>query len=247
MRLVFRIASLCALLLLAVIYATGSVLKIIYVLNARRAENILQDVRILRVEESTTGDVQRSVRKYGGDECRGCSVSPGCPSPDMSYYVAATNVPLNSLAMRFPRLWFATRPRGVVAEFLLKEGRLCYLDFSVGNYVARHDWPLDVTGIMIPEGVGFPPSSDGTLEAGGKVYKLDAYVTPDAPLEDRQKAFAFDLSCLSRFDGCRTACELLPSAWLDWQTRGYASPEDMNPPWCDKSTARRLVARASTL
>jgi hypothetical protein len=221
------------------ILAAGCVIRIIYLRDARRAEALLNDVRSLRVGESSASDVQGVVEKYGGFEYPGGSADPGCPAPDNSYHAGVTHVLLNRFALRFPALWFVIRPRGVGAEFLLKSGRLCYLSYGVDTFPAPHQWLLTVSGSMIPVGSGEFPSGYNlpyrTLEATGNHNILNAQATSDAPLEDRRKVFAFDLSCLSRFGGCRSACELLPSAWLDWQTQGHASPEQLNEPWCERS------------
>jgi hypothetical protein len=249
MRLAPRIAGLCALLLAAMACAAVCVLQMIYVRNARRADALLNDVRSLRVGESPTADVQRIVQKYGGfrgdTQPRPGASTDGCPEPNQSYNVGVGNDALFALGQRFPSLWFAIRPRGAGATFLVKAGKLCWLEYDVSSFFERNEWPLQVQATMLMAGSWVVPYS--TFEASGNIHTLLARATSDAPLEDRHKALAFDLSCLKKFDGCRTACELLPSAWLDWQTQGYASPEDMNPPWCEKATAKRLIAQLSSI
>ncbi len=234
-----RIFGWCAVLVLAMLCLTASFIHIVYFRNKLRAQALLNDVRTLRVGVSSSADVQRIVEKYGGIEYEGGSADPGCPMPDISYYAGVTNLLLNRLGMRFPSLWFVIRPRGAGTDFFVKDGKLCYLQYAVDTYPAPHQWRLTVSGTMVPrETVGFPydhPMPYRSFEAGGNHSILNAQATADASLEDRRKAFAFDLSCLSTFGGCHVACELLPSAWLDWQAHGNPSPQQMNEPWCEKS------------
>ena len=242
MRLVFRIVGFCALFFLAIICAAGGVLKIIYVRDARRAEALLSDVRSLRAGGSPSADVLRVVRKYGGDECRGCSASQGCPSPDDGYGVGIGNHFLNDLGMRFPFFSFVLQPRGAAANFLLKDGRLCWIAYSVSTRPNPKDWPVGARGIMVPAGGWSFPEHQipyRVIDSSGKLYVLEALAESSAPVEYLQRTFALDLSCLGRIGGCRTACELFPSAWLEVRA-DMPFPYQLSEPWCDKSTLKKL-------
>ncbi|MGB8837614.1 MAG: hypothetical protein WCC67_12760, partial [Candidatus Acidiferrales bacterium] len=70
-------------------------------------------------------------------------------------------------------------------------------------------------------------------------HDLSASVTTLGGPKDHQRAFDFDLSCLSRLGGCRGVCELMPSAWIDYQKKaqekGLDLPADeLADPYCQK-------------
>jgi hypothetical protein len=84
-----RVAKFCGFSVLAVFLVAGCVLGTIYFLDERRANALLNDVRTLRVGESTPSDVQRIVQKYGSDKGEAVTyTNSGCPSGEgVSYWV----------------------------------------------------------------------------------------------------------------------------------------------------------------
>jgi hypothetical protein len=62
------------------------------------------------------------------------------------------------------------------------------------------------------------------------IRSFNTRITTDATPYEARRAFNFDLSCLTRFGGCRAGCEVMPSAWLDYQEKakekGEAVPAD---------------------
>jgi hypothetical protein len=54
-------------------------------------------------------------------------------------------------------------------------------------------------------------------------------VTTKATDGQAQRAFNLDLNCLTRLGGCRLRCEVMPSAWLDYQKEAKEKGWDLPP------------------
>jgi hypothetical protein len=64
-------------------------------------------------------------------------------------------------------------------------------------------------------------------------------VTTKATDGQVQRAFKLDLNCLTRLGGCRLRCEVMPSAWLDYQKEAKEKgwdlpPDELADPRCNK-------------
>jgi hypothetical protein len=214
-------AWLLTIMLFVIAAGAGS----IYLVNRHirsTAGAILRDIQSLRIGESTSDDSGRIVRRYRGyvdDE----EYASACPDADVRYAIRVNDY-LRGLALRWSLLkrvgllptWGAT------AMILLSKGRVCYLFYSLEatsrNDVRELRARLNVTspGAL---GIGevFSYHAQSSL-VRGTYDTMEVWVTPDyATSLERQHAFDFDLSCLSSFWGCRAACELMPSAWLDYE------------------------------
>ena len=203
----------------------------------------MNDVRSLRLEESTAADIVSIVEKYHGGENGGSDSR--CAPYDSSYFVRVANDSINSIGLRFPFLRFAFKPQGVVAVFILNRGRLRCMSYTVGSY-PPHDWKeLMVEAQALPEvqGISWPLSRPFDVEyVGGNVWHFRTNLKPGARPEELRLAFDFDLSCLGRFGGCVAACELMPAAWTEYEKkaeeRGSEIPRhELNDKRCLKSSA----------
>ena len=58
---------------------------------------------------------------------------------------------------------------------------------------------------------------------------LEAAVNTDASPDQRDHAFDFDLSCLARMGGCRNVCEVMPSAWRDYEAKAHTEGNAIPP------------------
>lgn len=223
------------------ILAAGCVIRIIYLRDARRAEALLNDVRSLRVGESRPNDVQRIIQKYGSNQGEAVTYTDsGCPPGDgVSYWINVGHKVLFNWGLDFPSLGFVFRPRAAYANLLVKGGKLCWVKYGVDTWPAPHERPLKVQGAVISAEYAFPGTPPFRVQdEGGNIVWFDVQATSEAQPEDRQKALAFDLSCLRRFGGCRAVCELMPAAWLDWREQmrkeGYPLPEEADDPLNDR-------------
>jgi hypothetical protein len=239
----FRIAWICLLSILAVPLLTRSVIGVLQFRAARRAETLLDEVRSLRIGESGIVDVRKIVERYQGvgDE----SSTPFCDQRDFSYHVMVANYFLNDLGTRYPGLRFALRPRGVLAIFMVKEGKLCYLQYSVGTFPGNIPWELSMRATISSQAKGkagqVESSPYRTRYRSGNVWIFDVEASSEATSEQLQHALDFDLSCLSRFGGCGGACEVMPSAWRDYKERAREEgiplpPYELDDPRCRDSS-----------
>jgi len=127
--------------------------------------------------------------------------------------------------------------------FLLKDGLLCYLEYSVE--IARGDKDQEVRASVTAQPLGSDIFSDLQNHRYGiddgvvrqYIHRLAAAVSPEADPEEHRHAFQFDLACLTSFQGCRQPCEILPLVWMDYVKRsrdlGWRLPQEAeNDPKC---------------
>ena len=225
-----------ALLLIAVLF-----LKIAYLHQEKQAAALLTEIRSLNVGRSTTAQTICVVSEFGGvsDES---SNDAACIARDSSYRVVIANNIVNKLALSVPALRSVAHPRGVLATFLLKGGTLCYVQFLIETQPLPNEL-LRVSGTeVLPQ--GSPEARWNPFQTHYRPVRLfEAQVTSTASSEQKNKAFDFDLSCLGKFEGCRAACELMPSAWWEYQStvrkeRRTLPPEEMDGRPCKSQGIR---------
>jgi hypothetical protein len=66
----------------------------------------------------------------------------------------------------------------------------------------------------------------------GYSHDFTAQVYPEGTQDHRQHACDFDLTCLAQFGGCRGICELMPSAWVDYQKEAQKKGWEAALPGC---------------
>jgi hypothetical protein len=207
-----------------------------------RVSHLLEDVRALRVNESTRADVEEIVRRHGGGAVDGIYRGV-CPKGGPAYSVRIQSDEgwigrkASFLGLFGPEEW------SVQARFKVEDGRLCFAEFQVRDSLARGVQGSLAIDASVASNRSYPHwegSAYGVgLRAVHNVHNLSAMITDGATKEQRERAFDFDLSCLSRIGGCRGACELMPSVWVDYQKEAHANgwplpPEEANDPHCRK-------------
>jgi len=216
-----RIASVSLVLIFAAVAFALCIIHVVLLRVERRAEALLNDVRTLRLETSTSTDVMAIVHKYQGFE-DSSGWNSGCGPYDSSCSVRIANDSINRIGLRYPFLQFALKPQGVGASFMLNQGRLHCMTYAVESY-PPHDWKkLIVRAQAYPDShrVAWPSSDTFGVDYGsGKVWIFFANLKPGATPEELDLTFDFDLSCIARFGGCGAACELMPAAWLEYQKK----------------------------
>jgi hypothetical protein len=221
--MVKKLLRVLAVLAISIFCLLAVALFIVHILQLRverQAEVLLNDVRSLRLEISTSADVMAIVHKYQGFE----DIDGGNSSCayDSSYSVRIANDSINRIGLRFPSLQLVVKPQGVVASFMLNQGRLHCMTYTVGSY-PPHDWKeLTVKAQAYPTapGVLWPLSKPFVVEyGGGNVWYFFANLKPDTTPEELKLTFNFDLSCIARIGGCVAACELMPTAWQEYQKK----------------------------
>lgn len=228
-----------AVLLSVLLFLSAETL--IYAANLRtrhHAEALLQDVRTIRVGESTSAEVLRIVQHY---PAVGSGSSSSCAS-DESHSIRIANDTVNRLGFAVPWLRIlGARPSGIVVMFLLKSGRVCYMSYGFGAAVSVLDLEAEAIERVFDCDVNAPDYSRGacyfTSEGAERIYRrLTAEVSNLANSPQRQHAFGFDLSCLTSIRGCQNLCEMNPSVWKDYLARagseGWALPPQANNSRC---------------
>jgi hypothetical protein len=197
------------------------------------AAHLLQEVRALKVDESTADDVKRIVAQFGAIDMP----FPGyCDGMDSVQSIEISSPNLNRIGRKLAALrWFGNPAWETQAHFAIAKGRLCFVEYTIS---ANPSPPLTGTLFVLNStaSYGLPHAQSGGFSYGVGLrnlhyfHDLSAAVTTLGSGEDHRRAFDFDLSCLSRFGGCKGVCELMPSAWLDYQKdateKGLQIPAD---------------------
>jgi hypothetical protein len=235
-------ARIALRLLLVVTVLAVSAACLVLVLEIRghsQSRRLLSDAQSLRVGESTASDIQGFVLRHGGFKAD----SEFCGTADSCYIVqTGPTVTLNRLFLssdRFQR-WLGVRPWGVNATFQITQSRLSGLLVESIAYTAENDEQLDSRlHIETPGGPGATPYFAHYTVSRGHIHIFEVWITPQANPLERARGFDFDLSCQIAYSGCGNVCQLMPSAWVDYQREpfGKDSPipaEEVNDPRCNK-------------
>ena len=206
-----------------------------YVANLRavhKADSLLQEVRALDLDRSTAGDVERIVDNFGEIEIS----FPGyCDHVDSVRSTRVSSPVLNRIGRKMPALrWFGNSAWEAQAHFAMDQGRPCFIQYEISanpSPLTGTSFVLNSTGSYARR---YTQGDDFSYGVGLRNlhYFHDLTAADRAPgeVEEHQHTFDFDLSCLSRFGGCRGVCELMPSAWLDYQKeateKGWDVPVD---------------------
>jgi hypothetical protein len=185
----------------------------------KKAEGLLKDIRTLRADKSTTADVERIMSRHGGSPSK--SYASFCTPSDGAYDVWTGSQTINRLGRSVPLLSrFGLRQWGTGATVVLRSGRVCYLHYGVGMEDPNGQWQWSVESNLIPDGQSDVSGDEqrrykvGTRDYKG-VRRLRSELTPEATEEERQRAFTYDFSCVTRLRGCRQPCEIAPLVWQD--------------------------------
>lgn len=118
-------------------------------------------------------------------------------------------------------------------------GPLSCVNFHLSSTPVHHDAVEVNASYSLP----YSRSDALTYEAGYEcvhhVQSLGASATTNATPAQIRHLFNFQLGCLTRIGGCRMACEVMPSVWLDYQreARELNRPlqrELLDDPHCEK-------------
>jgi hypothetical protein len=169
--------------------------------------------------------------------------SSSCAAADAFYSIRIAPDYLNRVGLTVPWLTrVGLKPWGAVALAGVKQGTVCYEEYSIGT-IGNYNQQLRGS---VANTLSSNHSQPGGDEVGYDVrfgvvrtytYTLAVNITKRATEAEREHAFDFDLSCLTSFRGCRAVCELMPSAWLDYQREAHENgwttpPEELNDPRC---------------
>lgn len=198
----------------------------------RRAEALLRAAHTLEIGKSTEQDVQQIVNRHGGGKWG--TVSGLCSSASAGQSAVVDSGGLNWLGLKNAAFRpFGNRYWSVETVFLTSKGRVCAVLYFVRGLRADGNYEVSVR-VYYQQDLSTPAYTQPPYYVFTRIYKnaLDFSVafTTEATEIQRQHALDFDLSCLSRFGGCREGCEIMPSAWLDVKgdakENGWTIPAD---------------------
>lgn len=230
-----------------VIIAAGCAEYVLNLRTKRKAEALLRDARTLEIGKSTEEDVQRIVARYGGES--GLVGSGYCDPSAKPHSVYVANSGLNWLG-RTSRLLrpFGNRHWSVEVAFLMNHERLCAVVYHVRAFRSDGVWEIAVRADY-QERSESPVYTQPPYQVSARIFKnfLDftTSFTTDATEVQRQHALDFDLTCLTRWQGCRAPCELMRSAWLDYQENARKQGLEMRHDELDDSRCTKLAESQS--
>lgn len=214
----------CAASLLCLV----AVLRLAMEYSAQRKTNdLIKDLQSLQIGESA-GDVRKVAQKYGGsipDHASGlCNQADTC-------FVINTGLPLGLdrflLSKTFLQRW-GFRPWIADADLELTQDKLSRVFLQVGAG-GRDGQGFEGRTSLVERGV------DTTVTEGAPYYAryirnnlgthlLEVWLTPDANVEQHERAFDFNLSCVVTYRGCDDVSQVMPAAWSFLEGRATGIP-----------------------
>lgn len=250
MKRLARSLGWALLLILAFAVAAEATMYILNAQASRRAESLLKDVRTMKPAVTTGEEVELVVGRYGGDVGRRAGNNP-CASiiPRWKPYAVVTRSEILDRVGLFDRLHgTAFRQFGAslweVRAYFGVDGkdRLACVAYQIDSFPARSESARAAADYRL----AYDASDSSKFGvAYNNIHSQDSLgveATTSAKPSQRAGVFDFDLACLTRSGGCRVACELMPSAWIDYQkearANGWPLPaEDASDPRCAKLSA----------
>jgi hypothetical protein len=228
-----------SLAVIVVVAAGAGVGSWVLAIRARRsAEKLLQDIGSLDPRTATEAQIRSIVQHYGRDD-GGYAFDGRCSWGKQTFHFVSIRSTFAWWLDRRMREahWIVDRPWDVSARFVFDSQGLCKIDYQVVDIMPdRYDAVYATSTYLRPP---VPEPFNYTLGPAPPRYPrgFEAQVTSAATPEQKRHAFDVDLSCLTRFGGCNAGCELMPSAWLDYQHKarqeGWPLPQvDTQDPRC---------------
>ncbi len=163
-----------------------------------QAKNFLQDVVHIRVGESDFAELQRLASKYRSYAVQG---SPRCDQDLCTFDFYFGNRWLWQIGLAQ-----GTRFGGGITA---QRGKITEIDLSLQTGIA-----YSAQVVETPATPGSTPFKVGGKRATSDVdLTMTIHLTSAASEAVRQKAYNFNLACLTELRGCNNARLLLPGAW----------------------------------
>jgi hypothetical protein len=161
-------------------------------LEVRKAKRFLDDVRQLSPGRSSLEDVKRLTANY-----RQHLIHSPSDEQQERFVFAFSNEPLYWVG--------AARPLYLIGGILVEKDRLTQIDLAI-----QGSPPIAAGVVEIPHGEGIPPYRISSKGSGSSRLQINVRITTACNPEQRRRAYAFDLDCLTRIRGCGNADELMP-------------------------------------
>ncbi|MGC2110359.1 MAG: hypothetical protein WA655_12635 [Candidatus Korobacteraceae bacterium] len=183
------------------------------------ASALLADMKGLTLGQSDYADAMRIAQRYRRFRVIGNASVPASIDPSENVFPAnicnldrcffefiVDNRPLSDLHL--------VHGAAFTAAFAVLHGKVEYIEVHlIGGP------PPGVAGGFVEEvdlHSSRPPGYQFRTPVG-KAY-LRIVLTPSAPTDVRDRAFALNMNCLAAFSDCAKPCDYLPLLWNDWKT-----------------------------
>ena len=198
-----------------------------------RAVSLLTELRALRVGESSYQEAKRIADKYGTVKVDSEWGSFDCTDgyfEHCQYQIVVEKPLVSRILMRFPySKWPGLRYWNGTADIFIKDGKVSGYWFSVLFKTPDGQWRgvgAEETTLLDGRAMEARVSdsyriarNDLIMTSSGypnKGYELTASVLPQATEVERQRAWHFQLGCLTQARGCVEICDVQPDAWRDF-------------------------------
>lgn len=184
-----------------------------------RAQAFLHDVTELEIGKSTFNDARSVAQKYGGIPWWVNDSSMQCTYERCAFRFVFENKPLTSTHV-VPYV-------GLVGTLTIKDGIVVNRSISYSRY-ARRPFAYNVIEAVVPQGDTLQARGVRAMmgltrmevDPEGTPSAVTIGLEPSASYDERRRAYALNLSCLSRILGCGTASAIFPA---DIPYRGVAA------------------------
>jgi hypothetical protein len=161
-----------------------------------KATEFLNDVKNLRPGRSSLGDLLHLKEKYN----KFASLdSSGCVRNHCTVYFYFDNRWLYRVR--------AVAPVRFGGGVTVRDGTVCAINLALASNASYSAQVVDA--LAIPSEPPYVVSGRRSTSDGAFI-DLKVHLTPAAPEQMRQNAYSFNLSCLTRFGGCKGGHAMLP-------------------------------------
>jgi len=210
------------------IVLVGAIELLVYSGNLRarhRAEALLRTVRVWHLNETTLSETEPVRSAYSATRAQGGLVTGA--DPEQTFAISVGSDFLKAERLEHPGLWsLGFRPSNVAVVMRYRNEKLVYLSYSLMSPVRGTDGAITelVAEARVHQDATPEPPRDYTVGyylhptpilPDAQEIDLVGAITPRAGNEEHMAIFDFDLSCMSSFVGCTSACQIMPSAWRE--------------------------------
>lgn len=198
-----------------------------------RAVSLINELQSLRIEESPYQQAKQIAERYGtvrADSDWGLFDCTDGYFQGCRYQIVVQRPWVSRMLFRFPfskfpglRYWNGT------ADIFIKDGKVSGYSFSAVFRTTEGQWrgvAAEETTLLDGRAVEAKVSdsyriarNDVIMTASdypNKGYQLTASVLAQATPIERQRAWHFNLACLTQSGGCKEICDVQPDAWKDF-------------------------------
>lgn len=198
--------------------------------SVARAEMLAADLQQLRVSASDYKIAQSIAAKYGASKYENHYGTRDCTAgyfERCAYMIVSNDSRLHRLLLKHPSMrHLGFRDWGGTALIYIEDGTVQEYSFWVTYRTADGQW----RGFGAEEGKTLPEyravqarisdsysvERNDVVMGGDLGFQLESSLIPSATEAERQRAWHFEFTCLSKQRGCGEICEVMPDAWRDF-------------------------------